>query len=145
MSDVKPWPVADPFVQRRVVAAEDLDEFRHVNNVRYIDWAMEAAWAHSNALGLTFAAYERIGIGCVVWRHEFDYLAPARGGDEVAVATWFSANDNRVRLTRSFEIRLFPDGDTLFNGRTLFVTIDMKSGKPARMPKEFIEAYKVAK
>lgn len=140
----EPWPVASPFIDRRVVVEDDLDAFRHVNNVRYIDWAMQAAWAHSNAVGLTFAAYERLGVGCVVRRHEFDYLAPASLGDDIAVATWFSENDNRVRLTRSFDIRRAPTGETLFKGRTLFVTIDMASGKPARMPKEFIEGYKIA-
>jgi len=140
----QPWPVAAPFVQRRTVAPGDLDEFGHVNNVRYIDWGMEVAWAHSAALGLAFSDYERIGTGCVVWRHEFDYLAAARVGENILVATWISQNDNRVRLTRSYEMRRARDGAVLFRGQTLFVSIDMTSGKPARMPQEFIEAYKPA-
>lgn len=140
--DTNPWPVAAPHVERRVVTNEDIDVFGHVNNVRYVAWAMEAGWSHSIALGLDFAAYERIGVGCVVWRHEFDYLAPALPGDEVLIATWIAENDNRVRLVRAFEFRDAPSGKSLFRGRTAFVSIDMASGRPARMPKEFIDGYK---
>jgi acyl-ACP thioesterase len=34
------WPVREPFIQRRVAGAADLDEFGHVNNVRYIAWSV---------------------------------------------------------------------------------------------------------
>ncbi len=135
------WPVSAPFVHSRTVANDDIDAFGHVNNVRYIDWAMDVAWAHTNALGLSFADYERLGIGCVVWRHEFDYLASARAGENIDIATWIAKNDRRVRLVRAFEMRRPSDEKVLFRGQTVFVTIDMKSGKPARMPKEFISGY----
>ncbi|MFN3960296.1 MAG: acyl-CoA thioesterase [Parvularculaceae bacterium] len=141
---LKAWPVADPFVHRRVAAPSDIDGFNHVNNARYIDWANEIAWAHSDALGLSMEDYRRLGTGCVVWRHEFDYVAPVMLGDAIDVATWIAANDNRVRLTRAYEMRNAATGRVVFRGRTVFVSIDMASGKPARMPKEFIDAYKPA-
>lgn len=139
---VNAWPVLNPFLERRVVGAGDVDGFGHVNNVRYIAWANDIAWAHSEALGLSFADYQRIGMGCVVWRHEFDYLAPARQGEAVDLATWIAENDGRVRLTRAYEMRRAADHAILFRGRTKFVTIDMKTGRPARMPKEFVETYR---
>jgi len=138
------WPVAKPFIQRRSVVADDQDAFGHVTNLRYIDWAMDIAWAHTEALGLSFSDYERLGVGCVVWRHEFDYLAAVRAGDELDIATWIAENDNRVRLTRAFEMRLVSNGMIVFRGQTTFVAIDMKTGKPTRMPKEFIIGYKPA-
>lgn len=137
-----PWPVIAPFVQRRVAGACDIDAFNHVNNARYIDWANEIAWAHSELLGLSMEDYKRIGTGCVVWRHEFDYLAPVLLGDEIEVATWIAGNDNRVRLVRAYEMRNAATGRTVFRGTTKFVCIDMATGKPARMPKEFIDAYR---
>ena len=136
------WPVVSPFVIRRVAGAGDIDAFNHVNNARYIDWANEIAWAHSDALGLTMEDYRRIGFGCVVWRHEFDYVAPVALGDEIEIATWIEENDNRVRLLRAYEMRHATTGGVVFRGRTKFVCIDMKTGKPARMPREFIEAYR---
>ena len=143
MSAVRnPWPVAAPFVQRRVAGAADIDGFNHVNNARYIDWANEIAWAHSGVLGLSMEDYRRLGVGCVVWRHEFDYVAPVVLGDEIDVATWIAENDNRLRLTRAYEMRNAATGRIVFRGRTAFVSIDMRTGKPARMPPEFIAAYK---
>ena len=136
------WPVASPFVVRRVASFRDIDAFNHVNNARYIDWANEIAWAHSDALGLTMEDYKRIGVGCVVWRHEFDYVAPVTEGEEVDIATWIAENDARVRLMRAYEMRKATTGAVVFRGRTKFVSIDMATGKPARMPKEFIEAYR---
>lgn len=138
------WPVASPFVRRRIANEGDIDGFNHVNNARYIDWANEIAWLHSDALGLSMADYRRLGVGCVVWRHEFDYVAPVVLGDEIDVATWIAENDNRVRLIRAYEMRNAATGRVVFRGRTVFVSIDMNTGKPARMPKEFINAYKPA-
>ncbi|MCB2113304.1 MAG: acyl-CoA thioesterase [Parvularculaceae bacterium] len=134
--------VASPFVIRKVAETGDIDAFNHVNNARYIDWANEIAWAHSEALGLSMEDYRRIGFGCVVWRHEFDYVAPVILGDEIDVATWIAENDNRVRLVRAYEMRKTTTGAVVFRGRTKFVCIEMASGKPARMPKEFIDAYR---
>ncbi|MEO1243552.1 MAG: thioesterase family protein [Pseudomonadota bacterium] len=144
MKSERLWPVAAPFVQNRTVVTDDIDEFGHVNNVRYIDWAMDAAWVHSDALNLSFSEYRRLGVGCVVWRHEFDYVAAALEGDDVEIATWIAENDNRVRLRRAFEMRRARDGAILFRGKTVFVTVDMETGKPARMPEEFIKGYKPA-
>lgn len=136
------WPVANPFVQRRIAVAADIDEFGHVNNVRYIAWALEVAWAHSNALGVTFADYQRTGAGCVVWKQEFEYLSPVLEGEKIDIATWIAENDGRLRLVRAYEMRAAGDARLLFRGRTIFATIDMKTGKPTRMPKEFTEAYR---
>ncbi len=135
------WPVLDPFVERRVAGAEDIDEFGHVNNLRYIAWAMEAAWAHSRALGFGMDDYRRIGAGCVVWRHQFDYLGPVLEGEAVEVATWIAENDRRVRMTRGFEMRKAGSGAVCFRGETLFVSIDLGTGRPRRMPPAFITAY----
>jgi acyl-CoA thioester hydrolase len=134
--------VTAPFVRRRAAGAGDIDAFNHVNNARYIDWANEIAWAHSASLGLSMEDYVRIGVGCVVWRHEFDYLAPVFMGDVIDIATWIAESDKRVRLVRAYEMRNVASGKTVFKGLTKFVCIDMASGKPARMPREFIDAYK---
>lgn len=138
------WPVANPFVVIRKAIADDIDDFNHVNNLRYIEWTMDIAWAHSNALGVTMDDYTRLGVGCVVWRHEFDYAAPVLEGEDVMIATWIAENDGRVRMTRAYEMRRADNGAKVFGGCTRFVSIDMKSGKPARMPKVFVEAYKPA-
>ncbi len=140
-SVARAWPVAAPFVERRTAGDGDIDEFGHVNNVRYVAWALEVAWAHSQSLGLGFDDYRRLGVGCVVWRHEFDYVAPVIVGQSVDVGTWIAENDGRARMLRAFEMRDAKSGRTVLRGQTRFVTVDMTSGRPVRMPPEFVSAY----
>lgn len=136
------WSRPEPaFVWTTRVVPADIDQYGHVNNTRYIAWAMECAWAHSHALGLSFSDYERIGAGYIVRRHEFDYLSAAMEGEVAAVATWIVFNDRRVRLTRAFEMREMATGRALAAGRTDLVCIDLKTGKPRRAPPEFNAAY----
>lgn len=140
MTERTPRP-AGAFVRRRIVARADLDGFGHVNNGRYVDWANEIAWAHSEALGLSFSDYERIGAGCVVYRHEFDYLSPLLEGEEIEISTWIAENDGRLTLARAYLVERISDGRAAFRGRTVFVCVDMRTGRPVRAPAEFVRAY----
>ena len=52
------WDVAQPFIQTLTVNAGHLDEFGHTNNVVYVGWLQDVAWAHAQSLGF----------GMVSWR-----------------------------------------------------------------------------
>lgn len=138
------WAVSTPHLMRVKVGPEHQDEYRHTNNVVYLQWLEQAAWSHSCALGLDMAAYQRLGVGCVVRKHELDYLLPTHAGDELMVGTWISANDGKLSTTRAYQIVRIKDGKTVLRGRTDFVTVDMTTGKPRRMPPEFVAAYRPA-
>jgi acyl-CoA thioester hydrolase len=77
----------------------------------------------------------------VVLRHEIDYLAAAYLNDEVMVATWIVTSDNKLRLTRHFQILRPSDQATLLRARSNFVCIELTSGKARRMPDIFVETY----
>ncbi|MGF1543006.1 MAG: acyl-CoA thioesterase [Parvularculaceae bacterium] len=143
-SEAASWPVVDPFIVERDVVPDDIDEFGHVNNLRYAAWAVDAAWAHTHALGLSFEDYQRIGVGFVIVRHQFDYLSALGLGDAATIATWIAETDSRVRLERRYLMRARGDGRVVFSGVTRFVSVDMKTGRPARMPPEFVDAYAIA-
>ncbi len=131
------WDVVAPFVFPVTVGEAHLDEYRHTNNVVYLQWLEQAAWAHSASLGLDMAAYQRLGAGCVVRKHELEYLLPTHLGDRLRVGTWISANDGRLTTTREYQIVRERDGKTVLRGMTFFVVVDTVSGKPRRMPAEF--------
>lgn len=139
-----PWDVAKPYVQQLTVGSEHLDRFGHTNNVVYLGWLEKLAWAHSESLGLGFDAYERLNAGCVARRHELDYLAASFAGDELHLATWVHENDQRLSMWRAYQIIRAQDGKTILRGRTHWVCVDLKSGRPKRMPPEFVEAYRPA-
>jgi acyl-CoA thioester hydrolase len=135
------WDVARPFVQVVEVKAEHLDDFAHTNNVVYLSWLQDVAWAHSVSLGLDMEAYRRIGSGCVARRHELDYLAPTFAGDRLHLATWVAENAGRIDMWRAYQVIREQDGKTVLRGRTQWVCVDMKSGRPRRQPPEFVAAY----
>jgi acyl-CoA thioester hydrolase len=138
------WDVRDPFIERVTVQPEHIDQFGHTNNVIYLSWLERVAWSHSQTLGLGFADYERLGCGCVARRHELDYLAPTFAGDELLLATFIHENDGRLTMWRGYQIIRAGDGRTVLRGRTQWVCVDMKTGKPRRQPPEFVQAYKPA-
>lgn len=135
------WDYCDPFIHRVQVGEDAIDVMGHVNNVQYLRWLEEAAWKHSDSLGLGWSVYEQLGVGVVAIRHEIDYLRPAFAGETLEVATWCTGHDGRLRLRREYQVRCADDGRTCVRGLTHWVSVDLKSGRPRRMPVEFVESY----
>lgn len=136
------WDVGAPFTQSVTVQAGDLDQFAHTNNVVYLAWLERVAWAHSVSLGLSMDDYRRLGAGCVARRHELEYLAPTFLGEELQLGTWIAECDAKFTMWRHYQILRPADGRTVLRARTQWVCIDITTGKPKRMPAEFVAAYK---
>jgi len=138
------WDIDVPFYIEVEVNSAHIDRLDHVNNAVYLKFMEQAAWAHTEALGLTWDSYRELDAACVVHRHELDYLMPAHLGDRLQVATWITENDGRLAMWRAFQIRRVEDGHTLFRARTHYVCIGLSNGRPKRMPQRFVEAYRPA-
>lgn len=135
------WGLPDPFVIDIVVQPEDIDGLGHANNAVYVSWLERCAWRHSQSLGLDLAEYRRLDRAMAVVRHEVDYLASAYEGDQLQLATWIIESDQRLKMTRQFQLRRPADDLTLLRAQTTFVCIELSTGKPKRMPVEFVEGY----
>lgn len=135
------WDKNLPFVEAINVDHSDIDELGHVNNAAYVRWLERCAWRHSESLGLGVAEYKTLDRAMVVLRHEIDYLAAAYLDDQVMVATWITETDNKLRLTRHFQIIRPADQMTLLRARSTFVCIELSSGKARRMPAIFVDTY----
>lgn len=135
------WSLPDPFVIDIVVEPEDIDGLGHANNAVYVSWLERCAWRHSQSLGLDLAEYRRLDRAMAVVRHEVDYLASAYEGDQLQLATWIVESDQRLKMTRHFQLRRPADDLTLLRAQTAFVCIELSTGKPRRMPLEFVEGY----
>lgn len=138
------WDFENPFTLEKRVGKDDIDIMGHTNNVVYLKWLEEVAWGHSNALGLGWNTYQRLNRALVAHRHELDYLAATFVGDDLILATWIIDNDGRIGVTRAYQVVRVADQKTVLRGRTRWVCIDIKSGKPKRMPKEFVDGYQVS-
>ena len=124
------------------VAADEIDEQGHANNVVYVGWMQAAAIAHSAALGWTAERYRRMGMGWVARRHKIDYLQPAFAGDELIVETQV-ADMKKVTSTRVYRIFRRSEGVVLAKGETNWAFINYATGKPTRIPAEIAGAFPV--
>mgnify|MGYP001488550190 FL=1 len=134
------WDHADPFFLDRLVSENDVDELLHTNNTVYVHWCQEAAWAHSKQLGLDIERYKELDRAMAITYSEYRYLRASNVGDKVKIGTWIVSWDRKLTMKREFQI-IREDGATLLRGAMHFACIEISTGKPRRLPKEFIEGY----
>jgi acyl-CoA thioester hydrolase len=114
------------------VQPADIDQQNHVNNTVYLRWVQEVATAHWEVLA---PAGARETIGWIVLRHEIDYKTPACPDDQVVLRTWIG-QATRVTFERFTEMCRASDHQVLAQARTLWVPVNIATGKPMRVPLE---------
>lgn len=138
------WDHPSPFTLQLAPAAADIDGLGHTNNAVYVQWCEQAAWAHSEALGLSLADYRRLDRAMAIREGHYDYLLPSFEGEALLLGTWLTASDGRLTMERRFQLKRASDGATLVRGRWVLVCIEISSGRPKRMPAEFLGVYEAA-
>lgn len=129
-----------PFFYPLTVQASDIDALKHVNNEVYLRWLLQAASAHSVSLGYGMEKFLSDGACFVVRRHEIEYLASAYLGEELVVETWVKDME-AVRSKRAYRIRRLRDDKVIVTAETLWVYINMTTGRPTEIPASMQEAY----
>lgn len=135
------WDRPNPFTHEISVKPEDIDGLGHANNAVYVSWLERCAWQHSISLGLDLDEYHRLDRAMAVVRHEIDYLLSAYEGEQLVMGTWIVQWDRKLKMDRCFQLIRPADGATLLRARTTFVCIELSTGKPKRMPAEFLAGY----
>lgn len=138
------WDFGTPSYSKDIIVKLDhIDVMGHTNNVVYVGWLEDVAWGHSKELGLDWARYREFNRAMVARRHEVDYLAPTFSQDHLILGTWIAENDEKISITRRYQLIRPKDGTTVLRGCTKWVCVALDSGKLKRMPSEFINAYAV--
>jgi len=122
---------------------KDVDELDHVNNVVWVRYVIQLAFAHAEALGFDFEEDKRSGHVWVVSRHEIDYQRSAPLGAEIAEETWVSELHG-ARLVRHSRFSLGSGGPLLVSARTVWAWVELASMRPKRVPKEMVERFPIA-
>ena len=132
---------ADPCLWPVSVESAHIDALAHTRNTHYVEWCMEAAWAHTTALGLGAEDYQRLDRAMALMRAEYDYLKATQAGDRLMVGTWIMDWAGKMKMSRRLQMVCEQTGDTVFRGALEFVCIEISTGLPKRRPKEFIGIY----
>lgn len=135
------WDHPDPFTLDLTVTAADVDALNHTNNAVYVHWMDRVNWGHSVSLGVDFDCFRSTGRALVVAHSELSYLAPSFEGEQLRLGTWIVKCDGRLRLDRYTQVIRIGDARTLLRATVNYVCVDLHSGKPRRMPREFSDAY----
>jgi acyl-CoA thioester hydrolase len=136
-----PWDHPKPFTMAVSPVPDDIDGLNHTNNAVYVRWCEKVAWAHSEALGLGLADYRRLDRAMAIRHGAYDYLLPTGLGEPLTLGTWLLAGDGRLSMERHFQLIRERDRATVLRGRWQLVCIGLASGRPARLPAEFSQAY----
>ena len=102
----------------------------HANFLRFIERARSD---FVRRLGVDQNAMREAGVVWVVTRIEADYFSPARFEDALEVETTV-VKMTPARLTMGQVVRR--DGQDLFRAEVTAVCMEMKTGKPMRLPAE---------
>ncbi len=129
------------FTIQTKVNPEDIDGLNHTNNTVYVKWCEQVAWAHSVSLGLDLDAYRALDRAMAITHAEYIYLCASHQGQEILLATWIIDWDKKLSMKRHFQIVRVEDGVTLLRGSVKFVCIELSTGRPRRMPQEFVRGY----
>lgn len=130
------------FEYRHEVKPSEIDVVGHVNNVEYLRWLQQAAFAHSAVQGWPPEAYLERGFGWVARTHHIDYLSPAFLQDVVVIRTWV-ANMKRVTSLREYELFREADGRLLASASTNWAFVNLSTHQPCRIPEDVTGCFEV--
>jgi acyl-CoA thioester hydrolase len=127
-----------------IVAQSDIDDAGHASNLVYLRWVQEVTRAHSIAAGWDFEAYrQRLGVVCLVRRHEIDYLQPVFCGNRLELRTWV-VSATAAKVKRATEIRT-TDGTIAARAMSTWCCVDAVTGAATVIPDAILEAFGVTR
>lgn len=144
MTELSDWDRPRPFTMDVVVQAAETDRLGHTNNVSYLRWTEDISWQHIEPLGMGWSVQEKLGKAMAIVHTEVDYLQASYAGDELILGTWITELDRRLGSSRAFQLRDVNSGETLLRAIARYICIDLKSGRPSRMPEAFVSAHQQA-
>lgn len=118
-----------PYLLPHTVVPGDIDRLDHVNNVAFVRLVQEAALQH------WFHVAPENAQETITWvcrRHEIDYLKPAFLAEELQIKTWVG-EPSGATWERFTEITRPLDDALLLKARTVWVLLDVKTGRPKRV------------
>lgn len=141
----EPFPEPPPppeglFHLRLPVEWRDIDPAGHVNNANYLSYIEECNMAVAAAHRWPMSRIMASGVGLFARRYRIEYRDAAVHGDELDVTTFLS-DVRRSTAMRHNTISRVSDGALLVRAQALWVFVDLRTGRPIRAPREFLDDF----
>lgn len=125
------------FEVHKVVSQEDLDELKHVNNVRYIEWVNDIAEAHWISKS---SEQERSDFFWVLVHHSIDYKGEAKLGDVLRLKTYVESSKG-VKSVRVVEVFNETTDRLITKSETTWCFMDSSTKRPTRIPEAIAQMF----
>ena len=125
------------FKKSITVTDGDLDDLKHVNNIRYLEWVQEISRAHWEVLSLPQWKGRYLW---VVRSHQITYHQPALLGQTVQLTTYVPEARGPISR-RKVDMVLENSGSKIAECLTEWVLLDATSGKPTRIPEKIRKVF----
>lgn len=126
---------------RLEVRSYELDVYNHVNNAVYVNWLEHGRCKMLQDKGLDYTRIiDNWGVRYMTVRTEIDYRSPLHLGDSVEIATQLERVGN-TSVTLSQRIAKTAACDPAAEARVVIVFTDATSGKPTKVPTEFVRQF----
>ena len=122
------------------VVADDIDFNRHVSNLTYLRWMIDAATKHSASVGFGYKECLNLGGTWVAKSHKIEYKKPSFENDELQMETWVE-EIGKIMSVRRYVLTRPLDNMLILEGKTEWVFVDAKKMKPMKIPLEIIEGF----
>ncbi len=139
-----PAPIPDPDVPARAFTIERPVEWRDLDRDGHLSPGAIASLAEDAGIQVTAAhrwpmsRCTAAGFGIVLRSHRIVFGGPVTIEDTIRIATWVR-DPRRSMATRRYV--LTRDGDLVADLSSLYVWVDLDSGRPIRIPEEFLADF----
>jgi acyl-CoA thioester hydrolase len=125
------------YSQEILVKPEHIDNMQHVNNVVYLQWVQDVAYAHWTTKAPTNIQEQ---YKWVVLKHEIEYKSAALLGEELIAKTWVRDYAG-VKSTRVVQILKKSNNRLLAEANSLWCLISSTNNRPARIPDDIKSVF----
>ena len=131
------------FETELTIRPDDIDMNNHVHNSKYLDYVLAARYDQMRKdYKVTMEEFLDRGFTWVVSKVEMNYKRALVLTDKIIVRTQVE-DFNRSQSIVNFEIVKKENNKVAADGQFTYTMININSGRPAKIPEDFIEKYTV--
>ncbi|MEA3439294.1 MAG: thioesterase [Chloroflexota bacterium] len=128
------------FSTRRRVQWSDVDEGYQLQYAAYVKYIIDCSILVGDAFGWSVQGSQQEGAGYVARKLWIEYHHPPTLGDELLLSTWVSQL-KRSTIIRHYLIEGMDNGKPTATAHILWVSVDMRTGRPMRHPQKFMRGF----